>query len=253
VALVLFVRARLGATTGGEQQQRARGNTLDQLLIRRGRAQATEHAAQAVYGRERHERRRVRLARLHVVRRSALHALEHHRAPLWLAGDGVDGDLAAERDPDDADPAGADVGALTQVLERSVGVLLEPRGKARRAAVALAVAVEVEDQDAVPVPGQQPRMRGDAESVAPCRAQPPRRPRCARARTSHAAQAARRRQRHGLLGRAEVGVVDGAPGGKMGEVDGEHHRLDDEEGECRGGDDGQRSAERPRLRATAQP
>ena len=128
---------------------------------------------------------------------------------------------------------------------------LEPRGKARRAAVALAVAVEVEDQDAVPVPGQQPRMRGDAESVAPCRAQPPRRPRCARARTSHAAQAARRRQRHGLLGRAEVGVVDGAPGGKMGEVDGEHHRLDDEEGECRGGDDGQRSAERPRLQEDA--
>jgi hypothetical protein len=100
-----------------------------------------EHAAEAVHGRERHERRGVRIARLHVGRRSALHALEHDRAPLGAAGGGVDGDLAAERDPDDADPAGADLGALTQVRERGVGVLLEARGEARRAAVAVAVTV----------------------------------------------------------------------------------------------------------------
>jgi hypothetical protein len=37
----------------------------------------------------------VRLARLHVGRRSVLHAFEHDRAPLGAAGGGVEGSLMA--------------------------------------------------------------------------------------------------------------------------------------------------------------
>jgi len=93
-------------------------------------------------------------AGLYVGRRSTLHALEHDRPPPRVARGGLDGDLAAERHPDDAESLGADVATLTNVFDRGVSVLLKAHRQARRPAVADTVAVEIEDQNAVTPAGQ---------------------------------------------------------------------------------------------------
>jgi hypothetical protein len=135
-------------------------------VVRRGGRRAAEHPAQPVQHRQRRVARGIRLAHAHVRRRAALHAFEDGRAPLGTPGHRMDGDLAAERDADRPDAPGAHVRPAAQVGQRGVGVLLEGRRQARRAAVALAVTAEVEEQDAVAVPASSRAWSGDAEPVA---------------------------------------------------------------------------------------
>ena len=160
----------------------------------------------------------------------------------------LDRGLAAERDAEHADAGVVDLGAGGEVARSppatsSSGVPAD----AERAAAALAVAVEVEEQDAVAVAGEQAgvvrrrragccRSRGSRATAAPLRDgtyQP---------RSFDAA--ARWSSVTGPLRGAEVGVVDRAPDGQVGEVDGVADGDRDEHEERRRGGERRRPAER---------
>ena len=94
-----------------------------------------------------------------VTHRLARRTLGHDRLERGVVRGGVNQHLAADRQPDPADPLRIDIRAATEIVDGGVEIAVADPAEDVRVAVARTLAAAVEEEDAVAVADEHARLR----------------------------------------------------------------------------------------------